>query len=683
MKKKYIIPIVINLAVVLSVFALFIFLDFNSIKTNRADQASAGQVSNESNNPVVKKDFSGNTFFDWNADHYRDHNGLNEETNLQTVEITGSGSREIAFFSLQKAYYRFEVVRFVLRTSYKTASVFVRVYQGTNVVPAFYGPTNIAFIASTNNGEFIASWFTGWRPREGLYRAVLFVNGTPVLSSDFNIIKREPVKFRKTLTLMDLEWNQPILNRTIFNHKFEKVKFMDGLKDWMDFGEIDAFMSLSGETTGWGNITPATPWEYYPVKNIQAIGEELHRQNKLVGAYIMCFYTPNNGWIKGGYQQAKGVTSAGGLTGSRFISFKDPKRFKDIVELARYFDAQPFVDFIGFDFIRFGELVGLENADEFVKDMNVDVPEKWAKYNENDRILWLGSRLKSSVSVSQKWSVWIAHKTADFVYRVRKEARLQKPVWVFTLGWDHGTQHGQDPFFFQDAGVFADFVMLYESTPVMFQEMKKSWTAYTGLERLNYIPGNQIDALLHKSLYGYNPVEEYTYRLNTAIDYADYRSRGSFIHDISRAFWGRKGNYPYYEWLTAAFASVSYNRWKNGEIPFSMKTVPDNKVYNRSGQAEVKVMVEFKPETLAGLEGKRLAIEGIHNNYKKIIDISGLSNIILTVKVNPGEGATQFFALKGKIEGYPAYFMFNYLRVLNGFKEKDIADQQREDFSNE
>lgn len=683
MKKKYLIPILINLSVVLAVFGLFIFLDFNSIKANQPkNDGLYGQTNAETNRITRDQDFSGITHFDWTSAHYTDHNGLSEETNPRSVDIPGAGKKEIVYHSMRKAYYRFEVARFVMRTSGRPQNAFVRVYYGTNVIPAFYGPTNLAFIR-TGEGEYTASWFSGWKPAEGDYRSVLFLNGYPVLSSDFKVIKREPVRFKKTLTLMDLEWNQPILNRTIFNHRFEKTRFLDGLKDWMDFGEIDAFMTLSGETTGWGNITPATPWEYYPVKNLQSIGEELHKMNKLVGAYIMCFYTPNNGWMKGGYQQAKGVSSSGSIMGSRFISFKDPKRFKDIVELARYFDAQPYVDFIGFDFIRFGELVGYENADEFTKDMNVDVPDNWEKYNENDRILWLGNRVKTSNSVSQKWSLWIAHKTADFIYRVRKEAQLKKPMWVFTLGWDHGTQHGQDPLFFQDAGVFADFVMLYESTPVMFQEMKKSWSGYLEQEKLNYIPGNQIDAVLHRSLYGYNPVEEFNYRLNTAVDYADYYSRGAFIHDITRAFWGRKGNYPYYEWLTAGFASVSHNRWRNGEIPFMMKAVPDNKVYSRNGSAELKVLLEFRPDALPGLAGKQLVIEGIRNNYKKIIDISGLSNIIIAVKVNPEEGPNQFFALKGKIEGYPAYFMFNYLKVLRSSEEKKVADSEREEPSDE
>lgn len=658
MKNKYLFAIVINLLVVLGVFCLFIFLDTLTVKeagkTNEVVQTVAANTNS------VNYNFNRISHFRWSPDHYNDLNTLNSATNLN---LPG----DMAFYSLREAYYRFEIIRLVLRTrsGQKPQNAFVRVYSGTNAVPCFSGGTNLYFRNTTNRGEYVASWFQGWRPTVGEYRAVLYLNGREAGSSGFRIIGRKPVTFSKTLTLIDLEWNQTILNRTIFNHRAEKVGFLDGLLDWMDYGEIDAFMTLSGETTGWGNITPETPWEYYPVKNLQAIGQELHRRNKLVGAYIMCFYTPKDGWLKGGYEQARGAVGDY-VTGSRFVSFRDNKRFQDIVKLAKYFDSLPYVDFIGFDFIRFGELVGYENVDEFVRDMNVDVPGDWEKYRENDRIVWLGRMLKVNNSVIQRWKVWIAHKTADFIYRVRKEGGIRKPVWVFTLGWDHGTEHGQDPVFFQDAGVFADFVMLYESTPDMFREMQKSWSEYLSRETLNYIPGNQIDTVVNRSLAGRNPVEEYTWRLNTAVDYAAYRSRGAFIHDITRAFWGRKGNYPYNEWLNAGFASVSYNRWKNGEIPFRIVIPENNPVVRSGGKYVVPVSVEFSPSEIGQLTGRKLVLSMARNNYEKIIDISGLSNIIIPIETNPVEGTILYFALKGKIEGYPAYFTFKYIRTPQG-----------------
>jgi hypothetical protein len=242
---------------------------------------------------------------------------------------------------------------------------------------------------------------------------------------------------------------------------------------------------------------------------------------------------------------------------------------------------------------------------------------------------------------------------------------LKKPVWVFTLGWDHGTEHGQDPYFFQDAGVFADFVMLYESTPLMFQQMRKDWTAYLKDEQLNYIPGNQIDAVLMKSLYGNNPVEEYQYRLNTAVDWADDRSKGVFIHDISRAFWGRRGGYYFKEWIPAGLSSVSYSRWRNGEIPFRLTVSNDRVAVRNSTIAEVPVNVEISQSLPADRDSLSLTVEDLRDGTLRNIDISAGSNIIITVKMDPRKGPVQHLALKGKIEGYPAYFMVKYIKLVS------------------
>lgn len=671
MKRRLFFPVLLNLTVVVAVFLFFLFLDINFLTAVPAprhpEDPPVLKVPAAETAPDQNYRFDRITHFDWSPAHYTDANLPNDMTNDTVLRIGGRDVRG-AFYSAQKAYYRFEIVRFTLRDVKPSSQLKVRVTRDGVMVPAYSGPAEIGFHAGAVRGESVASWFGGWKVVPGSYLAVLMDGTNAVARAPFEIITRKPVTFRKTLSFLTLEWNQQIMKRIISDPSGQKVPFPEGLEKWMDFGEVDGFLTLSGQTTGWGNLTPAKPWEYYPLKNLDTLGTAVHARNQLVGAYIMCFYTPAKGWQKGGYTQARGaINTAEGMkiTGSSFISFKDPKRFRDIVDLARYFDSRPSVDFIGFDFIRFGENVGYENAAEFVRDMNVDVPEGWASFSEDDRIRWLGRRLRSSRSVNERWKVWVAHKTADFIYRVRREAGLKKPVWVFTLGWDHGTEHGQDPYFFQDAGVFADFVMIYEASPAMFREMKKSWTAYLKDEVLNYIPGNQIDAVLMKSLTGNNPVEEYLERLNTAADYADYRARGVFIHDISRAFWGRRGGYDYSQWLPAGFAGVSYARWRNGEIPFRLLVTNKRASYRSTDEARVQVLVDLEGSSKAPGGRPELAVENLRDGTVRKFDISGGTNIIFTVKMDPRKGAVQFLALKGKCEGYPAYFMVNYIQLVS------------------
>ncbi len=668
MARKYFIALILNIGIILIIFILFIFIDINISNAVRNNNISA---ISESTNQEKNSNISHPPYFDyidWNSNHYLNLNLINDNTNIYEISIYSNKTVQAAFYSYQKTYYRFEINRFILAGNINPDKCYVQIYNNNEVIPSYYGPTNLLF--KKTELYYTASWFHSWKPPLGKYNAVLFFNNQPVIKSEFEIIARKPVEYKKTISFINIEYNQPLLNRNIYNSSFQKTPFLSGLLDWINYGNIDALATLSGETTGWGNITPEKPWEYYPIKNLESIGTELNNKNKLVGAYIMCFYTPENGWKKAGYAPAKGIFWNNGITdirSSSFISFKDKKRFDDIVNFAKYLDSLDYVHFIGFDFIRFGELVGYENADEFVVDMNVSTPKEWSRYSENEKIIWLGQKLqgRGNISIKERWKLWIAHKTADFIYRVRNEAGIKKPIWVFTLGWDHGKEHGQDPYFFQDAGAFSDFVMLYEATPDMFEAMKISWSDYLKDETLNYIPGNQIDAVLLKSIYGKNPIEEYADRLDWAVQYATYYSKGVFIHDITRAFWGRRGNYPYYEWLISGFSSASHARWLNHEIPYCINIIKNESEYYSKRSMTIPIEIQINPVFLSNLINKSIIIKKIGDNFIQKIDISEKTNIILDIRMNPNMGKTQWFGLYSKIDGYPPYFVFSYIKANN------------------
>ncbi len=664
MFRKYAVALFINFSILAVIFIVFIYFDINinrALEKNIRSRVIASSVSN-----LVIPRYR--NYIDWDPGFYNDQDLINDETNISNVLISSNCSAELSFYSYKKSYYRYEIVRFILAGKIDPSKFYVIIYKDKEALSSYFGPMKLTFSGSRK--ESYASWISGWRTETGSFSAVLFYLGKPVITRNFEVIARKPPDFKKTLSLLNLEYNQPVIKRTIFNSRFKKIDFLSGLLDWMNYGNIDAFFTLAGETTGWGNINKEKPWEYYPLKNLEMIGKELSASNKLVGAYIMCFYTPKNGWEKAGYNPALGIRRDNNniiLSSGNFISFNDKKRFDDIVSLAKYLNNLDYVDFIGFDFLRFGELTGYENADEFTRDMNVEIPSGWESYTLSDKIIWLGRRLQDNENsaIKEQWNLWIAHKTADFIYRVRKAAGITKPIWVFTLGWDHGREHGQDPFFFQDAGVFADFVMLYEASPDMFEAMKKSWAGYLSDEKLNYIPGNQIDSIILKSCHGNNPVEEYYYRLKLAAHYSPNFSKGVFIHDISRAFWGRLGDYSYLEWLVSGLSSSSYTRWLNNEIPFHIEILTNEILTGISGFSDIPVRIQINPAALPLLAGKIMTIENVGDNINQKIDISKKTNIILTVRMNSKIGKIHWLGLCSRIDGYPPYFAFEYIKKSN------------------
>ncbi|NPV01551.1 MAG: hypothetical protein HPY53_09245 [Brevinematales bacterium] len=694
MRKLWTKQVIINLAIVISVFIGFVLLDINLSKASpnppQTTNALPAAVVADAGSPEYN--FKKIPPFDWNKEYYVDHNILNTQTNFENVKVNSNETKTLAFYSYRKAYYRFEVEKFILKGKIDIKRVYIVITKDGKTVNPYLAAPEVRFWKEGN--DLVAYWFADWKTPTGKYEAVLHYDGKPVLSKQFQVISRPPYKFNRTMNFLTLESNIPIYKSSKYNHLDEKVGFKDLVLDWMNFGDLDGFLILSGETAGFPNngVTPEKPWEKSPLLNLKELGTAVHDDGKLVGAYIMCFYTPENGFKKAGYAPAKGVTydQNGQLVVRtwKFTSFKDPKRYKDIVELAAYFNTLPYVDMIGFDFIRFGENVGYENADEFVRQMNIPVPVAWVYMTEDQQALWLGGMLKKKGNIKKQWQLWKAHKTAEFIYKVRTEAQLTKPVWAFTLGWEHGEEHGQDPALLMDAGLIADFPMLYEATPDQFAGLTVSWKKYLKKETLNYIPGNQIDAKLMKSVKGLNPIEEYYYRLSSAVDFAEYQSKGVFIHDIARAFWGRTGGYSYHEWLNAGLSAASYLRWKKEEIPFMVtidkKDFPGAKA---AGSITVPVTVHFTPSKMNQIIGKKFILGGAGISFTQKFDITSKTNVTLYIKINPNQSGAYYFAVKGMIQGYPSFFTFRYLnfnavpavpaKVAVSKPDKKIAPKQK------
>ena len=147
------------------------------------------------------------------------------------------------------------------------------------------------------------------------------------------------------------------------------------------------------------------------------------------------------------------------------------------------------------------------------------------------------------------------------------------------MGWEHGKQHGQDPYMFFDAGATIDAVMLYEANEKQFNNMLIQWPNYMRNNRNNMVIGNSSDLRLLDSLKRNTPAE-FTYR--TKKGYSDvYReglAKGIFMHDISRSLWSSKRGIDIKDWAIVYGHSISEFKREYDLIPYEviMKFDEDN-----------------------------------------------------------------------------------------------------------
>lgn len=419
----------------------------------------------------------------------------------------------------------------------------------------------------------------------GEYEAVVLVqtkNGIYGYTKDFTVKGKQSPPARETKKIATLEYAIDLTTKKIPSVETGELTTYDAIYDWIRYMKCDIFWAIGGQTTGWtGGITPEEPWAKSMIKNIENLADSKAKGNIKLGAYVMSYFAAGGGARKGGYDVSIGYNSATqSLVESRHISLSDPKRVKDIIDILKLYDSNPNISYVGLDFIRTGEVDGYEMVDEMVELTGIYTPANWSTMSKASRMRWLAVN-RGRKEIGMKWRWFRAHKES-LIIKAIKDSGIKKKLWAFTLGWNHGQEHGQDPYMFFDAGIDYDAVMIYEANRPQHVGMLAAWPQYLSGE-YNVLVGNMIDNRLQDG--SLRPELEYMKRVyeSEAKFNRNSRIRGIFFHDISRMLWSKykgSGN-GIKEWANINASIVSRIEEKYSENPFNV-TVKLNEA-NRTG----------------------------------------------------------------------------------------------------
>ncbi|BBM89674.1 hypothetical protein COTS27_01381 [Spirochaetota bacterium] len=506
-------------------------------------------------------------------------------------------------------YYSHDLVRVNLISDQRININDLKVYlrRGKYLIANVGGAHDIFFKYRKNT--IFTTVTPGYNPSPGVYHVVIRSKADPDwkgLEKSFVLKRRKVPSIPKGFGIVNLEYTTFLGSKQIIRPSGTYGDYR-ALIEWINYTESDALWMLVAQTIGWDRgITPETPWKASGIRNLNLLAPVTEDNDVLLGGYIMCYYTPGNGKNRAGYNASLGYTATtDSLLDTRHISLTDPKRYRDILEMAKDLQANPYVDYIGFDFIRTGRADGYEMAEKFTEEMNVRVPADFYNYPKVEQTKWLARRIEnlSNKSLILKWRWWRAHLVAQIINSVIVEGNITKPTWVFTLGWRHGQEHGQDPIMFFDAGVRIDAVMLYEASRVQFSNLMKQWNYYMRNNQNNLVIGNAVDTRFLDSLHGI-PALEYVYRTKEGYRkiYRSGLAKGIFAHDLSRALWSSKRGYHVSEWALIHGHSLSAYRHEVGVIPYEAEITfnEDNKtgkitITNTSAQALKDMKITFSP----------------------------------------------------------------------------------------
>lgn len=472
-----------------------------------------------------------------------------------------------------------------------------------------------------------------WEKESKTYQSVCY----------FEVRGKTPPRMSSHPCIMTLEATGPLLSVKIKSPQGESGDWRE-IISWAKFLGADAIWYLCGQTARWrGEAPTSSVWGRNNLIIFPRLSKEAHQKGLKFGGWIAAYLIFGNAKPPSSYQYAWNYSvKKKSSYPTRAVSLLDKRRVKDIVNLVKKLSQDPNLDYIGLDYIRFSA-GGYEMVDEFVRDMDPSLPSNFSKFNRKQRMDWLGKKIisKRDRNLYEQWNWWRAHKTAWVVAKIIKFSQVKKPLWVFTLSWEHGVQHGQDPLMMNDAGAYLTAAMLYETNRELFSYIMKDWKSYLRPGEVNLVAGNIVDWNLHqKTLVPAGP-EEFYDRLISGFKYLNGgdKCQGVFWHDLSRGLWGRKGPYPLLEWAIAGASAYSKVRelWETTPLRLKIKA-PPKVSYGQNFKVKVSLKNVGK-EKVKNLLVSFFPTEGVHfqslnKRRLKSIDKDSSEEVTFKVKLN-------------------------------------------------
>jgi hypothetical protein len=364
---------------------------------------------------------------------------------------------------------------------------------------------------------------------------------------------------------------------------------ISALAEWADYIGADTVLIQGAESSGFTAKLPSDfPWHSRPRGPVVELAKECRRRGVRLGVYILSYMVGGPPEFSPDYQYGvhyqKGQAIAGlDLPKRRGVSIREDKRPGDIVKILDHWAAVEGVDFLGLDYIRpvFGSQ---EMVDDFIREMpGVEKPEGYDAWTPQQRMVWIGrgrmlapradQRTEPRYRTSDQWFWYRAHRTAAVVRRIAEGFAGKKPLWAFTLSWQKGWEHGQDPAMMRDAGIDMNGIMLYEADEAQYRGLVRQWNAYTRDAPFNLVVGNTFDWRLHQKTVDPAGPEAMVQRLMAAVErFQDKRPvRGVFLHDLPRALRGSIGPYPPKEWMLAGGSAITRTREIHNVLPYRVE----------------------------------------------------------------------------------------------------------------
>lgn len=589
----------------------------------------------------------------------------------------------------KSAYWRYELVD--VRVSLPSGSsinaaalpkkMTATVWRGGQRIKTVGGVKQVNLYQQPNH-TWQGKWPIPFNPRLGTYQLKIqtWADGvTLTAKANFKIKARQPYQLKPGFSVVTYEGGKKGPNKTPGVDSGDEPSWRN-MVYWAEKMGADAFWQCIGQTQVWGKLKEDQyPWSKWTVRLMNRVGKQVHEAGLEYGAWITSFVAIGNQLEETGYEFTQGYDrKTNTLKSLSYISLGSQKRLDHMVALLKKMNDSPYVDYIGLDYMR-TDFGGYEFADEFVRDMDIAIPDNWTTLTDEEKSIWVARliEIKRDKTDRTKWNWWRAHKVGLTIVYLLDQVKPTKPVWVFSLGWKTGHQHGQDMLMMLDAGIGFNAPMFYSITRSDYPHMLTSWRYYLNRAKASVVIGQCVDHnLLGKTTDPASPLEHLD-RQEQAIKRLEpaAASFGLFWHDMNRAFFGARGPYHTQEWVMAGAVSFTQVKAANNRFSFDVNmTRPDYVVIKQPNYVNVgltntssntvtalAVSLVDMPR-LVNLQPEATAIDSLAPGERRVLKLG-----FVVTEAFERNGSQQMVAIKvDQIHNqYDPYYKMVYLPVLN------------------
>ncbi|MBN1595852.1 hypothetical protein JW933_08000 [candidate division FCPU426 bacterium] len=458
------------------------------------------------------------------------------------------------------------------------------------------------------SGKWEGVWPVPFNPTLGEYtvKTSVWADGQTISAkADFEIAGRKPYPLPSGFSVVTDEGGKYGPHKTPGLNPEDKPGWQNMIQ-WAKYMGADAFWQCIGQTQVWGVLKEEQyPFSQSMIRLMPKVGEAAHNQGMQYGAWITAFVVIGDKPEATGYQYTLGYSrSQNALRQLRYVSLACDQRIGHIIALLKKFEADPHVDFLGLDYMR-TDFGGYEFAEEFVRDFTLSTPPQWGQWSSSERSLWFARQIEVERDplLRSRWEWWRAHRVALVIERIKEEVKPTKPLWVFSLGWQTGHQHGQDLLMMLDAGIGFNSPMFYSVDKPDYPHLLSSWKWYLGSAPASVVIGEPVDwNLLGRTLDPSGPQEHVDRQIQAVEKLAPQAAHfGLFWHDLARAHFGARGPYGSLEWALAGATAFTRLKTSVKRYPYAVDIQkPLELVLHRRTEIKVKVQ-NISGNTLAAV----------------------------------------------------------------------------------